>query len=101
MEDNKKTSILLIYWTLRDYSDENHYLKQQDIIDHIKKKYGISLQRKAVSNSITLLEELDIDIDRHPKKGCRLLSRDFDESEVKYLVDAIFSSKNITGKQAK
>ncbi len=101
MEDNKKTSILLIYWTLQEYSDENHYLKQQDIIDHIKKKYGVSLQRKAVSNSISLLEELDIDIDRHPKKGCRLLSRNLDESEVKYLVDAIFSSKNITGKQAK
>lgn len=101
MTSNKKSSLLLIYEVLKEYSDKDHYLTQQDIIDYIQRDYDITLERKSVSKNIQLLEdELHYDIDRIPKKGCCLLSRTFDESQVQYLIDAIFSSKNITGKQA-
>ena len=101
MIENKKASIILILKTLEMYSDENHYLTQQQIINHIYNNYGIQLERKSIAYSISLLQELDYDINKNPKGGYALLSRQFDESEIRFMVDALFSSKSISGKQAK
>ena len=101
MIENKKTSILLVLRVLEEYSDENHYLTQQEIIDKISSIFGIDLERKSIANSISLLQELDYDINKSPKGGFALLSRTLESSEVTFLVDAIFSSKSISGKQAK
>ena len=101
MIENKKVSIILVLKVLEEYSDEDHYLTHQQIIDKINSQYGMELERKSVASSITLLQELDYDIVKGEKGGFALLSRTFDSSEVTFLVDAIFSSKSISGKQAK
>ena len=100
MIDNKKSSILLILKVLEEYSDEDHYLTQQDIIDKIHDIYGIDLERKSVAFSISLLQELDYDINKSPRGGYALLSRLFDKSEIRFITDALFSSKSISGNQA-
>lgn len=100
MIENKKASILLILKVLEEYSDEDHFLTQQDIIDKIDEIYGIELERKSVAFSISLLQELDYDINKSPRGGYALLSRSFDNSEIRYISDALFSSKSISGKQA-
>lgn len=101
MIGNKKIASLAILKVLQEFSDEDHPLMHNDIIRLINRKYHVSLQRKAVGENITLLESMDYDIVRLPKKGCYLRSRnEFDEAEVKYLNDAIFSSKTLTSKQA-
>ena len=100
MIENKKASILLILKVLEEYSDEDHFLTQQDIIDKIDEIYGIELERKSVAFSISLLQELDYDINKSPRGGYALLSRSFDNSEIRYISDALFSSKSINGKQA-
>lgn len=100
MIENKKASILLILNVLQEYSDEDHFLTQQDIIDKVDEIYGIELERKSVAFSISLLQELDYDINKSPRGGYALLSRDFDNSEIRYIVDSLFSSKSISGKQA-
>ena len=101
MIEGKKATILLVLKVLEEYSDENHYLTHQNIIDKIDELYGIELERKSIASSIVLLEELDYDIVKGPKGGFALLSRNLESSEVTFLVDAIFSSKSISGKQAK
>lgn len=101
MKPNKKSSMILVLKVLEKYSDEEHYLTQQDIIDHIYEDYDIMLERKCIANSINLLQELDYDIDKKPQKGVALFSRLFDPSEARFINDAIFSSRTITGKQAK
>ena len=101
MIQNKKASILLILKVLEEYSDEEHFLTQQEIIDKVNQIYGIELERKSVAFSLTLLEELNYDIVKSPKRGFALLSRTFDETEAFYLIDAVFSSRSIDGKQAK
>lgn len=101
MVENKKASILLVLKVLEEYSDENHYLTHQRIIDLINKDYGIELERKSVASNIAILQDLDYDINKGPKGGFALLSRLFESSEVTFLVDAIFSSKSISGNQAK
>lgn len=100
MIENKKASILLILKVLEEYSDEDHFLTQQDIIDKVDELYGIELERKSVAFSISLLQELDYDINKSPRGGYALLSRSFDNSEIRYIVDSLFSSKSINGKQA-
>ena len=101
MIENKKPSIILVLKVLEEYSDEDHFLTQQNIIELIKGHYGIELERKSIANSLSLLEELDYDIVKGNKGGFALLTRTIDSSEVTFLIDAIFSSKSISGKQAK
>ena len=100
MIENKKASIVLILKVLQEYSDEDHFLTQQDIIDKIDELYEIQLERKSVAFSISLLQELDYDINKSPKGGYALLSRDLDTNEIRYIIDSLFSSKSISGRQA-
>ena len=100
MIENKKASIILILKVLQEYSDEDHFLTQQDIIDKVDELYGIELERKSVAFSISLLQELDYDINKSRRGGYALLSRDFDNSEIRYITDALFSSKSLSAKQA-
>ena len=98
--DQKKASLVLTLKILQEYSDENHYLTQQDIIDKLYNKYDLLLERKTIASNINLLEELGYDISRGAKGGVCLINRLFDSSEIKFLIDAVYSSKTITGKQA-
>ncbi len=101
IQDTKSATILLILNTLKEYSDKDHYLTQKDIIQKVENDSGITLERKTVGKYISLLSELGYDINQKGTKGgVALLSRELDESQIQFLVDAIFSSKNITGKQA-
>ena len=86
---------------MEEYTDENHYLTQQEILDKIYQNYDIELERKSVGSSLSLLEELDYDIAKGPRGGFALLSRTFDETEATYIIDALFSSKSIDSRQAK
>ncbi len=97
---NKKLSILYILKILQDYSDENHLLTHNDIIRYLKNNYGMECERKSVASSIDSLIDLDYDIIKS-SNGCYLCSRNFEPSEIQFLVDALFSSKSISSKQAK
>lgn len=99
--EGKKASILLVLKTLEEYSDEEHFLTHQQIIDLIYEHYDVELERKSIASSIQVLQDLDYEIEKGPKGGFALFSRTFDRSEVSFLVDAIFSSKSIPGNQAK
>ena len=100
MVENKKSSILMILKILEEYTDEDHYLTQQEIIDKVDSLYGVQLERKSVAFSIYLLTEMGYDIKKQPKGGFALLSRLFEPEETKYIVDALFSSKAISSKHA-
>ena len=101
MIPNKKSLMLLVLKILEEYSDEEHYLTQQEIINLIEDQYGLEFERKSIAASINLLEELDYDIQKGPKGGYALLSRLLDQTEASYLIDALFSSRSISGTQAK
>lgn len=101
MKYNKKASPFLVLKVLEEYSDEGHYLTQAEIISKVQELYDLELERKSVSATLKLLEELGYDINKNPKGGYYLLSRLFDRTEARFLNDAIFSSKAISGKEAK
>ena len=97
---DKKASIFYILNILKEYSDEYHPLTQKEIIEKLKQIYMIDIERKTISSSIDLLISLDYDIIK-TTNGCYLNEREFDETEIKFLIDAIYSSKFITSSQAK
>lgn len=101
MLPNKKSSILLVLKILEEYTDEEHYLTQQEIVNKIYQIFGVELERKSVGNSLSILEELGYDIDKGAKGGFALLSRTFDRTEASFIIDAIFSSRSIDGKEAR
>lgn len=96
---NKKMLNMLILEILRMYSDENHALTQQEIIKLLKQNYGMECDRRSVKNNVESLKEMDYDISMD--KGYRLMSREFDDSELRILIDSVLFSKSISTKQAK
>lgn len=96
---NKKMLNMLILEILQNYSDENHALSQQDIIKLLKNNYGMECDRQSVKNNILYLRELGYDISMD--KGYRLLSRVFDDAELRILIDSVLFSKSISTKMAK
>lgn len=58
----KSMAPLLIYFIIRDYSDCDCHLRQQDIIDLLELRYGFTLERKALGRIIHALEDMKLDI---------------------------------------
>lgn len=96
---NKKMLNMLILQILREYTDENHSLTQQEIIKLLKQNYGMECDRRSVKSNIESLKELGYDIST--EQGNRLLSREFDDAELRILIDSVLFSKSISTKQAK
>lgn len=96
---NKKMLNMLILEILRVYSDEEHSLTQQEIIRLLDKNYGMECDRRSVKNNVISLKEMGYDISM--EKGYRLLSREFDDSELRILIDSVLFSKSISTRQAK
>lgn len=101
MVEGSRANILFVLKTLETYTDRDHYLSQQEICHKIQKDYGVEIERKSVGRCIEILLELDYDIVKGKHRGFALISRNFDESEVKFLTDAVFSSKAIPSNQAR
>lgn len=96
---NKKMLNMLILEILWKYTDEEHSLTQQEIIRLLRINYGMECDRRSVKNNVLSLKELGYDISM--EKGYKLLSREFDDSELRILIDSVLFSKSISTKQAK
>ena len=96
---NKKMLNMLILEILQKYSDEDHSLTQQEIIKLLDKNYGMECDRRSVKSNVLSLREMGYDISM--EKGYRLMSRDFDDSELRILIDSVLFSKSISTMQAK
>lgn len=96
----KKLALIRIWQILKEYSDYDHPLTQDDIAQHLENDYGIVIERKAISRNISLLKEAGIDIESR-RAGSYLEGRDFEDSELKLLIDGVLCSKHITAKHSK
>ncbi len=97
-ENPKKMLNIYILEILKKYSDIDHRLKQQDIIDYVQREYGLECERKAVKRNILSLIEFGYDIEY--KNGWYMASREFEDSELHLLIDSILFSKSIPTRQA-
>ena len=96
---NKKMLNMLILDILKEYSDENHKLTQQEIIRLLKANYDMECDRRSVKNNVLYLKELGYDICMDD--GYYLGEREFEDAQLRMLIDSVLFSKNLTRKQAK
>ena len=96
----KKLALIRILQIFKKYSDYDHPLLREDIAEHLENDYGIILERKAISRNIGLLKEAGYEIEE-TKAGSYLEEREFEDSELRMLIDGVLSSKYITAKHSK
>ncbi len=96
-EKNKKGRLLALQQHLNYYTDENHPLTTQELIDAME-KMGYSANRKTIKDDIDTLTKFDIDIITNVSRGNSFFvgSRRFEMPELKLLVDAVSSSRFIS-----
>jgi len=100
--EKQKLKLLYIMQLLMEKSDENHIVTTQEIISYLGLQ-GITAERKSIYTDIDLLIEFGMDIEKVKTRpvGYQLVSRRFELAELKLLVDAVQSSKFITGKKSR
>ena len=73
---NKKMLNMLILDILKEHSDENHHLTQQQILRILKRDYGMECDRRSVKNNLEYLQEFGYEISM--EKGYYLMEREFE-----------------------
>lgn len=96
----KKLAIICILQILKKYSDYDHPLTQAKIAEYLESEYSIVLERKAIGRNIALLQEVGYEIES-VKAGSYLAEREFEDSELRMLIDGVLSSKYITSNHSK
>ncbi len=88
---------------LREETDDQHYLTMPDIISKLN-EYGVEANRKSIYTDIEELNQYGIEIIKErvgPMTYYHAGAREFEVAELKFLVDAIQSSKFITARKTR
>ena len=97
--ERRKVTIIRILQILEKYTDAEHRLSQQDIIDLMKSDYGIECERKAIGRNLETLKQAGLEIDTS-RGGICLISRRFEKSELRLLIDSVLASRYIDNKHS-
>ncbi|MGN1135593.1 MAG: helix-turn-helix transcriptional regulator [Oscillospiraceae bacterium] len=87
---------------LREYSDEEHPLAMREIIQKMNVIYDLKPDRRTIYSAVALLIELGYDISTYDDNGVGyyLYNRDFEQSEILLLSNAVHSFPFISVKQS-
>ena len=96
---DKKVLNMMILEVLEQYTDSDHRLTQQKIVDLLEKNYGVPCTRQTVKNNLMLLGEMGYEISM--EGGICLMSHKFENAELRMLIDSVLFSRTLSGKQAK
>lgn len=104
MVNKGKTKLKILY--IKDYlerfSDENHPISAE-ILQGMLSKNGIECERKSIYSDVQALKEYGMEIFRvrTPVNGYYLASRNFEEPQLRLLIDAVQAASFITDKKTK
>ncbi|MBR5578847.1 MAG: WYL domain-containing protein [Lachnospiraceae bacterium] len=98
----KKMLNILILDILHKYSDEEHHLTQQEIIRKLKCEYGVEgTDRRTVRDNVQSLVDMGYGIENEGDDGYYMYERQFDDAELRLLIDSVLFSKTISDTAAK
>ena len=99
---NQKMKLLYLMKILLEQTDDDHTLTTSDLI-RILSEYGITAERKSIYSDMELLRAYGLNIEARKSKtvGYYIGARHFELPELKLLVDAVQSSRFITGKKSR
>lgn len=100
--NSTKLKLLHLLDILEKDTDEDHPISMPELQRKLSER-GIDSERKSIYRDIKALEDFGIEISGYEqnRQGYFLLSRDFDLSELRFLMDAVLSSRCITIKKSK
>lgn len=105
---NKKCLNILILEILKKYSDEDHHLTQQEILRKLKSDFNMDkVDRRTVRANVKSLFDLGYDIygadeeEEEEKDGYYLREREFEDAELRLLIDSVLFSKTVSDGVAK
>ncbi len=86
-----------------EHTDEEHFLSICEILDLLESDYGIITTRKTLYEDIDMLIKAGYDIEcvRGQKNKYHVLSREFDNAEIRILIDSVESLQSLPNAQAK
>ena len=94
----KKMLNLMILKILERYSDERRPLTQKRILELLDIEFGMKCDRRSVKSNLISLKEMGYDI--NIRRGV-YIRRDFEEAELRILIDSVLFSKTLSQAQAK
>lgn len=108
----KKMLNMCILEILRENTDANHTLTQKEIADILRSRYDMTVDRKAIKRNLSELVNAEFpieyeEISRGGKDGDSpvwtniYISREFEDSELRLLIDSLLFSKHIPYSQCK
>lgn len=97
-----KANTLCLLSILREFSDSEHIMTKSEIISKMESIYGLHITRKTMYSCLAVLIEMgyDISIYEENKIGYYLDSREFDQAEVRLLMDCVYSNTAISSRQS-
>ena len=100
--ETKKMLNILILDVLQRYSDAEHPLTQQAIMRILKSDYGVEkVDRRSIKANVLSLLDMGYEISMEEGEGYYLLEREFEDAELRLLIDSVLFSKNISDAYAK
>jgi predicted DNA-binding transcriptional regulator YafY len=103
MDSAKSTKLKLLYLLdiLEKESDEEHPIPMPELEKKLEAR-GVSAERKSIVRDLKTLEDFGYEISPYEsnRKGYYLMHRSFDTSELRFLIDAVLSSRCITAKKS-
>lgn len=100
--ETKKMLNILILEILRKYSDEDHHLTQQEIIKLLRSEFGVEkVDRRTVRENVQSLVNMGYGIENEEKGGYYMYEREFEDAELRLLIDSVLFSKSIPDGTAK
>ncbi|MDD6484049.1 MAG: WYL domain-containing protein [Clostridiales bacterium] len=103
MQLTAKANTLCLLEILKDYTDSEHMLKMGDIIAKMKSCYGLKVDRRTIYSCAAVLSEMGYGISTPSDNGegyC-LEEHDFDASEIRILMDSVYTNKAIEKEYSK
>jgi len=98
---NQKRKLPILAKLLLERSDEEHPISTQEMLAELE-RWDISAERKSIYDDMEQLRELGMDIQSRKGRegGWFIGQRDFELAELKLLVDAVQSSRFLTGRKS-
>lgn len=93
LNHKQKSRLLYLKEIFEMETDKDNYITGKKIMDELEEE-GIVIERKTLYDDIACLQEYGMDIEKASnKKGWHLRSREFEDSDLRFLADAVQLSK--------
>ena len=98
MDIDAKLRPIYLIKILKERTDEDHYLSTAELCKILKDEYGMDTHRTTIKTDVEMLQNAGFGIQatRSTQNRYNYMEREFDDAELKLLVDAVESAKFIT-----